>query len=180
MAGRGGFGMGGGGGGMGGGGGRGMGGGGGGGMGGGGGRGMGGGGGRGMGGGGGRGMGQGMGGVLPPDFAQQYSVVPDNGFAPMNREQEIADLKRQSELLQSQSNQINARIQQLQQGTAASDLVALVAAGRCTGCGRCVPVCPQRAISMDGAVARIELDVCTGCGLCVSACPQKAITLASR
>ncbi len=53
---------------------------------------------------------------------------------------------------------------------------------RCSGCGQCVAVCPEKAISIiaqpDG-IARAVIDraACTGCGLCVPACSPKALSL---
>jgi len=57
--------------------------------------------------------------------------------------------------------------------------VATVASERCTGCGRCVEVCPTGAITLgaDGK-AHVRAAVCRGCGLCVEECPQQALTLA--
>jgi len=45
----------------------------------------------------------------------------------------------------------------------------------CTGCGVCVETCPVDAITMSGAVARIEMDECIRCGQCHEACPQGAV-----
>jgi ferredoxin len=59
----------------------------------------------------------------------------------------------------------------------------------CTGCGRCVSICPVEAMSLISAnnphdpqakKARLRKEVCLGCGLCASACPKKRITLKSR
>jgi len=67
---------------------------------------------------------------------------------------------------------------------------------RCTACGRCAEVCPERAINAYNAgldqrpaaylplpqavprVYAIDKAACTECGLCVPACPVAAITLA--
>jgi len=46
----------------------------------------------------------------------------------------------------------------------------------CTGCGECVPVCPVRAISLDGGHASVS-ELCKGCGRCVAACPVKAVEI---
>jgi ferredoxin len=48
----------------------------------------------------------------------------------------------------------------------------------CTGCGRCVQVCPLGIIHLEDrkAITNHELD-CTLCSLCVDNCKQQAITL---
>lgn len=59
----------------------------------------------------------------------------------------------------------------------------------CTGCGKCVDICPVEAMTLISAndpkssrrkVARLNADICLGCGLCVRACPQQSIALKSR
>ena len=59
----------------------------------------------------------------------------------------------------------------------------------CTGCGKCVEVCPVKAISLvtanDPARPRLKKAVvdealCLGCGLCVRACPVESICLIPR
>ncbi|MBN1147245.1 MAG: 4Fe-4S binding protein [Anaerolineales bacterium] len=45
----------------------------------------------------------------------------------------------------------------------------------CTGCGNCVAVCPNQAISLMGGVACIDAQTCTRCEACVDACPTGAI-----
>jgi Na+-translocating ferredoxin:NAD+ oxidoreductase RNF subunit RnfB len=59
----------------------------------------------------------------------------------------------------------------------------------CTGCGKCVDVCPVEAISLVSAndphqprkrKARLNEDICLGCGVCVRNCAQKSISLNQR
>jgi ferredoxin len=61
--------------------------------------------------------------------------------------------------------------------------------GKCTGCGRCVSICPIGAAALISAadpckrtkkMARIDEDACLGCGLCVRSCKVDAISLRSR
>jgi len=59
----------------------------------------------------------------------------------------------------------------------------------CTGCGKCVSVCPVEALSLISAndptkknrkVAAINEDLCLGCGVCVRSCPTNALSLTPR
>jgi len=59
----------------------------------------------------------------------------------------------------------------------------------CTGCGKCVNVCPVEAMALVSANdpkkqnrKRTILDIerCLGCGVCVRCCPEKSILLKSR
>jgi len=59
----------------------------------------------------------------------------------------------------------------------------------CTGCGKCVNVCPVEAIALSSAndpkkptrkQATLIEERCLGCGLCVRNCPEKVIKLKSR
>ena len=46
----------------------------------------------------------------------------------------------------------------------------------CIGCGTCMAVCPEGAISFENGVAKIDPKKCAKCGLCASVCPVQAIT----
>jgi NAD-dependent dihydropyrimidine dehydrogenase PreA subunit len=45
----------------------------------------------------------------------------------------------------------------------------------CTGCGYCVDICPQHAITIEHDVAVIDQGLCINCGLCAQVCPISAI-----
>jgi len=46
---------------------------------------------------------------------------------------------------------------------------------KCTGCGSCVDVCPQQAITMHDNLVMINEYLCIQCGTCVNVCPAGAI-----
>ena len=46
---------------------------------------------------------------------------------------------------------------------------------KCNGCGSCVDVCPQQAITMHDHLAMINEDLCIQCGTCANVCPAGAI-----
>ena len=46
---------------------------------------------------------------------------------------------------------------------------------KCTGCGSCVDVCSQRAISLHNDLVVINQEQCIQCGTCAEACPVGAI-----
>jgi pyruvate formate lyase activating enzyme len=50
---------------------------------------------------------------------------------------------------------------------------------RCTGCGNCVPLCPERAITLVGEKIRIS-EACTHCGACAEACPANALVISGE
>jgi Pyruvate/2-oxoacid:ferredoxin oxidoreductase delta subunit len=47
----------------------------------------------------------------------------------------------------------------------------------CTGCTRCIDVCPPRAIVLTKGKARVEAEFCEECGLCAPECSVGAITI---
>ena len=56
--------------------------------------------------------------------------------------------------------------------------IAMIDEDLCTGCERCVRVCPHDALSMNAKKkAEVDDNVCAGCGLCWYECPEKAIRL---
>jgi len=56
-------------------------------------------------------------------------------------------------------------------------VVPAIAEDKCTGCGRCLEVCPPRAITLEGGKARVEEEFCEECGFCAPACPEGAIEI---
>lgn len=50
-----------------------------------------------------------------------------------------------------------------------------VARDRCTGCGHCIPWCPEAAIAMREDAAEIDAAKCIGCGECLAECRFDAI-----
>lgn len=61
-------------------------------------------------------------------------------------------------------------------------MIAAVDIRRCVGCGKCIQVCPFKAIKevdfRGEPKAEVIETVCQGCGLCAATCPQGAIQLA--
>ena len=53
-------------------------------------------------------------------------------------------------------------------------------ASNCTGCKRCVEVCPRGVFGMVGRKARIfDKNDCMECGACALNCPAKAIAVSA-
>ncbi|MEI8352501.1 MAG: 4Fe-4S binding protein [bacterium] len=51
----------------------------------------------------------------------------------------------------------------------------------CTGCGLCIPNCPEGAIQLIDGKARLISDLfCDGLGACLGTCPEGAITIEER
>lgn len=70
-----------------------------------------------------------------------------------------------------------------------TNFIPVLARQNCTGCGKCVDICPVEAIALASAndpheprrkQATIIEDRCLGCGLCVRNCPEQAIHLERR
>ena len=52
---------------------------------------------------------------------------------------------------------------------------------KCTGCGQCVPGCPEGALQIIDGKARLVSDLfCDGLGACIGECPEGAITVEER
>lgn len=52
-----------------------------------------------------------------------------------------------------------------------------VRAEACTACGRCIAICPVKAISFVKGKAHIDKETCIGCGECLCACKFNAISI---
>lgn len=51
-------------------------------------------------------------------------------------------------------------------------------AARCTGCERCIEICPTQALAqVDGKAMLLYPERCTFCTLCEDICPANAIAL---
>jgi len=51
----------------------------------------------------------------------------------------------------------------------------------CTGCGECIPDCPEGAIQIIDGKARLVSDLyCDGLGACIGTCPEGAISVIER
>ncbi|RXE56349.1 4Fe-4S ferredoxin [Methanoculleus taiwanensis] len=52
---------------------------------------------------------------------------------------------------------------------------------RCTGCGVCIPDCPEGALQIIDGKARLVSDLfCDGLGACIGTCPEGAIAVVER
>jgi ferredoxin len=52
---------------------------------------------------------------------------------------------------------------------------------KCTGCGLCIPDCPEGALQLIDGKARLVGDLlCDGLGACISTCPEGAILIEER
>ncbi len=52
---------------------------------------------------------------------------------------------------------------------------------KCTGCGKCIPGCPEGALQVIDGKARLVSDLfCDGLGACIKDCPEGAMTIEQR
>ncbi len=52
---------------------------------------------------------------------------------------------------------------------------------KCTGCGECIPACPEGALQIIDGKARLVSDLfCDGLGACLGHCPEGAMTVEKR
>ena len=52
---------------------------------------------------------------------------------------------------------------------------------KCTGCGQCIPDCPEGALQIIDGKARLVSDLfCDGLGACIGTCPERAISVIER
>lgn len=52
---------------------------------------------------------------------------------------------------------------------------------KCTGCGQCIPDCPEGALQVIDSKARLVSDLfCDGLGACIGTCPEGAISVIDR
>lgn len=52
---------------------------------------------------------------------------------------------------------------------------------KCTGCGECIPDCPEGALQLIDGKARLVSDLfCDGLGACIGTCPEGAISVIER
>lgn len=55
-----------------------------------------------------------------------------------------------------------------------------LAAEKCTGCGRCIEVCPHGVFQMRGSRVHIaDKDLCMECGACARNCDTGAVTVSA-
>ncbi len=82
----------------------------------------------------------------------------------------------------------NARKHGLTQAINSSNYLASISSENCTGCSKCVKVCPMDAISLktievndkNRKVVEVNNDRCVGCGVCVGNCNFDAINMEFR
>jgi len=76
----------------------------------------------------------------------------------------------------------------LRHAIATSNWIMQVDLEKCTGCGKCIKICPVQAISLEigdklgkhRSWAVLDEGLCLGCGVCASACPNSGVTFKAR
>ena len=58
-----------------------------------------------------------------------------------------------------------------------SNISPRVARRLCKGCGDCINICPQQAISLIDGKSKIDKEKCIGCAECINICTQEAIKI---
>ena len=58
-----------------------------------------------------------------------------------------------------------------------TDLTPEIFEEKCTGCARCVDVCPAGAIALEGGKAVMDRGKCIGCADCIAVCPTEAMNV---
>jgi len=58
-----------------------------------------------------------------------------------------------------------------------SEITTIIDREKCTGCGLCVTVCPDRTITMREGVATVTGESCFQCGHCLAVCPAGAVSV---
>lgn len=48
---------------------------------------------------------------------------------------------------------------------------------RCNNCGNCIPICPEKAITLGNSAININFDLCTVCKKCIDVCPTNALKI---
>ncbi len=70
-----------------------------------------------------------------------------------------------------------------------SAFIPVIIDDNCTGCGKCINLCPVEAIGLVSAndpvnhlrkKARLEEDICLGCGVCLKGCSKNALEMKPR
>jgi ferredoxin len=58
------------------------------------------------------------------------------------------------------------------------DIRTTIMTDKCTGCGKCVSVCPYEAIEIINGKAVVTGDKSMHCGQCIAVCPENAVQVA--